>query len=98
MLFNSSAAFMAADWSAMILCHYQHSKWKFRRAAILLESETMIYQQENGKNGYTILITAGMKFRNKRSSGMIHQHIPAHFKHWSLLCTMKPSATLYSSA
>jgi hypothetical protein len=31
------------------------------------------------------LTSAGMKFREKRSSGMVYQHILAHFEHCCLL-------------
>jgi hypothetical protein len=46
----------------------QNSKWIFRCADILLKSETRIYRQKNGDRcmDIIILISAGMKFRNKK--------------------------------
>jgi hypothetical protein len=44
----------------------QYSKWKFRSAGIILKSKTRIYRQKmENINGYNILISAGIKLRNK---------------------------------
>jgi hypothetical protein len=67
-----------------ITLYTQLSKWKFRCAGIIyfLKVKQGYTDRKMGKDKWILymLISAGIKFRNKKS-GTVHRYIPAHFEH-----------------
>jgi hypothetical protein len=61
----------------------QCSKWKFRSVGILFKRETRICRKKNRSrmiNGCSTVPV--LNSGTKRSSGMVYEHIPAHFELW----------------
>jgi hypothetical protein len=48
----------------------------------------------DGRMGFYVYISTRMKFRNKRSFGMVCRHIPAHFEHSVLVSSIITAAWL----